>query len=195
MISVIEETKIDLLRDLGLSEGSTFGVLDQLSASESKYLKDLRINLKTALRAENLSEKESYLLALAAAVNEKNDVLIKAFEGLARQKDATDQELAETTACASLLSSNNVLYRFRHFLNKDSYHQLPARIKMNIMMSPALGKEFFELLSLAVSAINGCEQCVNSHEDSLRKLGTSEQRVFDAVRVVAVVVGLTKIIR
>lgn len=194
MISVIEETKIDLLRDLGLPEDSTFGVLDQLSASESKYLKDLRINLKTALKAENLSEKEGYLLALAAAVNEKNDVLITSFEGLAQQKDATDQELAETAACVSLLSSNNVLYRFKHFLNKDSYHQLPARIKMNIMMSPALGKEFFELLSLAVSAINGCEQCVNSHEDSLRKLGTSEQRVFDAVRVVAVVVGLTKII-
>jgi alkyl hydroperoxide reductase subunit D len=61
---------------------------------------------------------------------------------------------------------------------------------MNIMMNPVLGKEFFELMSLAVSAVNGCESCVNSHEESVRKLGSSEVRIFDAIRLAAIVKGL-----
>ena len=51
--------------------------------------------------------------------------------------------------------------------------QIPVRIRMQIMGKPVPGKEFFELLSLAVSAINGCEMCVNAHEDSLIKPGTT----------------------
>src|SRR5690606_40392949 len=70
---------------------------------------------------------------------------------------------------------------------------LPISIKMNVMMSPVLGKELFELMSLVVSAVNGCETCVASHEDSLRKLGTSEVRIFDAVRLASIVKGLTEI--
>ncbi|RZM18976.1 MAG: T9SS type B sorting domain-containing protein [Pedobacter sp.] len=56
------------------------------------------------------------------------------------------------------------------------------------------GKEFFELLSLAVSAVNGCEMCVNAHEDSLIKLGTTEERIFDAVRIASLVTATGKVI-
>jgi alkyl hydroperoxide reductase subunit D len=49
-------------------------------------------------------------------------------------------------------------------------------------------------MSLAVSAINGCEMCVNAHEDSLIKLGTSEERIFDAVRVASLITATGKII-
>lgn len=43
------------------------------------------------------------------------------------------------------------------------------------MMSPVPGKEFFELMSLVVSAVNSCESCVNSHEESVRKLGSRDE--------------------
>jgi len=62
------------------------------------------------------------------------------------------------------------------------------------MVKPVTGKEFFELLSLAVSAINGCEMCVNAHEDSFIKLGTTEERIFDAVRIASLVTATGKII-
>jgi len=54
---------------------------------------------------------------------------------------------------------------------------------MNIMMNPVIKKELFELISLAVSAVNGCESCVISHEKSVRKLGASEARIFDTLRL------------
>jgi len=76
-----------------------------------------------------------------------------------------------------------------------NYQALPARIKMNIMARPVLGKELFELMSLAISAVNGCEACVNAHEASVRQLGASEARIFDAVRLASVVRGLSLIVR
>jgi alkyl hydroperoxide reductase subunit D len=49
-----------------------------------------------------------------------------------------------------------------------------------------LGKEFFELMSLVLSAVNGCEMCVTSHETSVKSHGATEQRIFDAVRLGAI---------
>jgi lipoyl-dependent peroxiredoxin subunit D len=195
MLTATQETKIDLLRDLGLPEESNYQALEKLTETESRYLRDLRVNLKSALSGETLTLKEAYLLALSAAANEENDVLSKAFEEKAIENGADQGEVAEAIACASLLATNNILYRFRHYANKDVYEQQPARIKMNIMMKPVLGKEFFELISLAISAINGCERCITSHEASIMQLGTTEPRIFDAIRVAAVVVGLSKIVR
>ncbi|MGE5400269.1 MAG: carboxymuconolactone decarboxylase family protein [Ignavibacteriales bacterium] len=188
------ETKTDLLKDLRIEEGKNFTSLDAMVAGDTRYLRDLRINLKNTLSSENLTLKEAYLIALAIASNEKNEILICSFTGIAREQGASDAEIAEAHACASMLSINNVLYRFRHFAKNDIYHSTPAGIKMNVMMNPVLGKEFFELVSLVVSAVNGCETCVSSHEASVKKLGSSESRIFDAIRLGSVVRGLSMVI-
>lgn len=191
---MLVHTKNDLLLDLGIDQNFTSSSLNTLLVGDSRYIKDLRITLKNALKSTVLSYKETYLLAVATATNDQNEILKAAFIKKAQAAGATTEEVAETIACTSLLSSNNVLYRFRHFLGKDKYHQLPARFRMNIMMRPILGKEFFELVSLVVSAINGCELCTKSHEASLLNLGSSEERIFDAVRIGAVITSLSKII-
>ncbi len=190
-----EETKNELLADLKLQESNLSGkALELLTAGDTKYLKDLRVNLKNALFTENLRPKEAYLTALSIAVNERNNALISSFSKLAEENGASEAEMAEAVSCASLLGINNVFYRFKHFADKESYNKMPARIKMNIMMTPVLGKEFFELLSIAISAVNGCENCVKAHEASLIHLGTSESRIFEAVRLSAVVKGLSSVI-
>lgn len=188
------ETVQDLKSDLRLNGEADYSSLETMATGESKYVRDLRINLKNAINSEHLSEKEALLITLAVAVNEKNKPLIKSFTELAKEKESTDAEIAEMHACTSLLSVNNVFYRFRHFAGKESYNNMPARIKMNIMMNPVTGKEFFELVSLVISAINGCEQCVKSHEASVLQHGASEERVFDAIRLGAIVRGLSQVL-
>jgi len=190
----LNETKFDLMSDLRIDETTELSAIDEMIKGESKYVRDLRINVKNAVQSENISLKEAYLIALGVSVNEKNKVLIKSFTTLATEHDATEAEIAEVYACTSLLSVNNVFYRFRHFVEKESYQNMPARIKMNIMMNPVLGKEFFELLSLVISAVNGCEQCVKSHESSVIKLGSSEARIFDAIRLGAIIRGLSQVV-
>jgi len=61
---------------------------------------------------------------------------------------------------------------------------------MNVMMNPVLGKELFELMSLVLSAVNGCERCVKSHESSVKQHGASEPRIYDAIRLGAVIKSL-----
>jgi len=188
----LTETKIDLLKDLGLNETSVLPNLETMADGETKFLRDLRINLKNTLGSDNFSLKEAYLIALAVAANEGNKILTNAFINHAKTNNARENEIAEAIACASQLASNNVFYRFKHFIkgSNENYQAMPAGIKMNIMLNPVLGKELFELISLAVSAVNGCESCVNSHEESVRKLGASEARIFDTIRLASVVRGL-----
>lgn len=190
------ETKYDLLTDLGLDLNFSSSALDTIVKSDSRYIKDLRINLKNVLSSPNITAKESYLTALAIAVNEKNDVLKSVFTKLAESSGSSIQEIGEVFSCASLLATNNVFYRFKHFINSanDAYQNMPAGIKMNIMVNPIMGKELFELISLAVSAVNGCEQCVNSHEAAVRNAGISEQKIFDIIRLASVIKGLSVVI-
>lgn len=187
----VNETLGNLATDFGLEPAQLSGDLLRLAETEHRYLKDLRINLKNALAYPNLSRKEALMIALAVSMNDNASQLRVALEKMAVAEGLTDPELAEVAACVSLLNVNNVFYRFRHFTQKEYYQQSPAGIKMSIMMNPVLGKEFFELLSLAISALNGCEMCVNAHEAALIQAGTTEARIYDAVRCASVFRGFT----
>ena len=189
----MEETKLDLLKDLGLGESFSNKTLDLIVKTEHKYVRDLRMNVKSVMESQNLSLKETHLLSIAILSNNGNQILLESMKVKAQSLGVSDLEIADAIACASLLSANNVFYRFRHFINKESYNTLPARLRMNTMMSPVLGKEFFELISLAVSAVNGCEMCVKSHEISVIEAGSTEARVWDAIRLASVITSLGKI--
>ena len=184
----------ELLQSIGLESNYRTASLALLEQGESRYLRDLKLNFTSALTSEHLSAKECGLVGLSIAINNGNKPLTDYFTKYATEQGATAAEVAEAGACASLLASNNVFYRFRHFTGKEKYTQIPARIRMQIMARPVTGKEFFELMSLAVSAVNGCEMCVNAHEDSLIKMGTTEERILDAVRIASLVTATGKII-
>lgn len=188
------ETTQEFLDLLTVDKDYRNDTLDLLEDGKSRYLADLKLNFKNSLESDHLSKKEIGLLGIALSVNAGNGILKQFFSRYSAAEGANEAEAAEAAACASLLSANNVLYRFRHFLHKEKYDEIPARIKMNIMARPVGGKEFFELMSLAVSAVNGCEMCVKSHEASLMELGTSEERIFDAVRLASVITSAAKVI-
>ncbi|RYC68728.1 carboxymuconolactone decarboxylase family protein [Spirosoma sp. 209] len=193
MTTTLNDTAQSLLSNLGIDTTADFPVLEQLS--DNRYLRDLKINVSNVLNnSQHLTRKEALLLALSVAANEKQQLLIDAFTKAAEAEGATAAELSETLACTSLLSTNNVYYRFRHFMDKEYYTTAQAGIRMSIMMTPVLGKEFFELMSLVVSAVNGCEMCVRSHEESVLKHGASEARVLDAIRLGAVIKGLITVL-
>jgi alkyl hydroperoxide reductase subunit D len=177
------DNAVALLRELGVAEENISRQLTLLAETDARYLRDLKINVTNALKDENLTKKESFLLAYAVAVNDKAIALKEAFAQSAINEGATDKELAEVVSCTSLLNANNVYYRFRHFMNEEFYNTAPAGMRMSIMANPILGKEFFELVSLMVSALNGCELCVTSHEKTLITQGTSKQRILAAVRM------------
>jgi alkyl hydroperoxide reductase subunit D len=188
----MNETIQNLFAELLIPADHKSAGLEKLAAADNRFLKDLKLNIGAVLKSTNLTKKEAYLLSLSVAVNERSEVLINAFESLSRNEGADDAEIAEIHACTALMNTNNVFYRFRHYLPQNQYYNnTPAGLRMSIMMNPVLGKGFFELVSLVVSSLNGCELCVTSHEASVKQHGASEARIYDAIRLGAVIKSLS----
>lgn len=190
------EKALSLLNELQLNTLIDSISINKLAAVDSRTLSDIKLNFTSVMGSNNFtSKKESYLLALSVAVNEKHTALMQAFEQGAINAGATEAEIAETHACVSVMVTNNIFYRFRHFMHGTEFYQNhPAGMRMSVMMNPVLGKEFFELMSLVLSAVNGCERCVTSHEASVKQHGASEPRIYDAMRLAAVIKSICVII-
>ena len=85
------------------------------------------------------------------------------------------------------MGMNNIYYRFLHLVEDGEYQTMPARLRMNVIANHGIDKIDFELISLAVSAVNGCGLCVTSHEKKLRSHDVSREAIQSAVRIAATV--------
>jgi alkyl hydroperoxide reductase subunit D len=170
--------------------------LDTIRDAIPDYARDLKLNLGSVLTtsgAPGLSEKQIWAVALASALASRNTELTRDIETLAgAHLDPTYVNGAR--AAAAIMGMNNVYYRFLHLVEDPEYAQLPARLRMNVIGNPGIEKVDFELLSLAVSAINGCGTCVASHERQLRKHEFSREAVQSAVRIAATVHAVARVL-
>src|ERR1039458_4281606 len=78
---------------------------------------------------------------------------------------------------------DNIFYRFRHFSSNQNYGAIPARLRMQSIRTHGTDPADFELWCLAVSAVNGCQVCVDSHEQAGREKGLSAETVIGAIRI------------
>jgi len=163
--------------------------LEALKDSLPAYAKDVRLNLESVLSeggAPGLDRKQIALVALASAVAARHAPMTEAIQHFAAEH-ADEAEMDGARAAATVMGMNNVYYRFTHAVSDKEYATLRAGLRMNIMARPGCDKTTFELASLAVSAINGCAACMESHEKTLRQHGLGAQPVQSAVRIAAVI--------
>lgn len=160
--------------------------LDALRDALPDYAKDTKLNLGSLANETTLTEQQKWgsFLACAHAVGES--AVVQAFEAEAQARLMPGAAQAARTA-ASLMAMNNVYYRALHMMQNAEYRTLRAGLRMNAMMSPGVERVDFELFCLAVSAINGCGACLDSHEEELRKHGFSAAQVQTGLRIAAVV--------
>lgn len=74
------------------------------------------------------------------------------------------------------MGMNNVFYRFTHLSSNQKYGTMRAGLRMNVIRTHGIDQLDFELWCIAVSAINGCGACVDSHEKILRDKGFAEEK-------------------
>ena len=160
--------------------------LEKLRAAIPDAAKDIKLNLQSVLQGGTLSTAQRFGVAIASAVASRSPALRDALIADARAEVGA-AVIDDALAAASLMAMNNVYYRFRHLIGKPSYGEKPARLRMNRLVKPATNKIDFELISLAVSAINGCETCMLAHEKVVLEGGLTEDQVHDAVRVAATI--------
>lgn len=162
--------------------------INELKASLPDYAKDLRLNLESVLSeggAPGLSDTQIRMVALATAVASRHLPLTAAVEAHASEI-LGEQQRNGARAAAAMMSMSNIYYRFNHLVGDPEYTTMRAGLRMNVIANPGIDKLDFELCCLAVSAINGCGACVESHERTLRKHGMPAQAVQSAARIAAV---------
>lgn len=159
--------------------------LETLKAALPDYAKDLRLNLGSLAAEPALTEEQRAGTFVASAIAARNPVVTDAVIAEFGPKLST-AALEAAKAAAAIMAMNNVYYRFTHLVGGD-YPTMPAKLRMNVMAKPGVEKATFELWSLAVSAINGCSMCMESHEKAVRQHGLTAEQVQAAVRIAAVV--------
>lgn len=164
------------------------GALDSLREGLPEPARDLKVNLQSVLQDGALSVDQRWGVAVACGLASRNLRLGQALLDEARERVAP-AVVDDARAAAALMAMNNVFYRFRHMVAKDEYQTIPARLRMTRIARPAGAKADFELMCLAVSAIGGCERCIQAHEKTVREAGITAEQVVDAIRIAATVMG------
>nr|Q02BZ5.1 RecName: Full=Alkyl hydroperoxide reductase AhpD; AltName: Full=Alkylhydroperoxidase AhpD [Candidatus Solibacter usitatus Ellin6076] len=167
--------------------------LEQLLNSVPEYAKDLKLNMGGVLRQTELTEQQAWGTAVACAIAARNPQLRESVLGEAA-KHLNEQALFAAKAAASVMGMNNIFYRFRHLSTNPKYGAMPARLRMQVIAKHGSDPIDFELWCLAVSAMNGCGVCVDSHENVLREKGVSEEAVLAAIRIASTIHGLAAIL-
>lgn len=150
------------------------------------YAKDIKLNLSSLAGDETLNTQQLWGTFLVSALATRQERVISEISAEAAEK-LSSEALNAAKAAAAIMAMNNIYYRFVHLAKNKEYAALPAKLRMNVLASPGVDKVDFELWSLAVSAINGCGMCIDSHEAGLRKHNVTAEQIQTAVRIASVV--------
>ena len=160
--------------------------IETLKDALPEYAKDLKLNLSSLAAEPALNAQQRAGTFIACALAARNPVTTRAML-TSFAPSLSPEALLAAKAAASIMGMNNIYYRFTHLASAEDYKTLPARLRMNVIGKPGVDKADFELWCLAVSAINGCGVCIDSHEKILREAGFSAEQIQAAVRIAAVV--------
>ena len=149
------------------------------------YAKDIRLNLTSLAGEVSLTTQQRAGTFIATALASRNAEVTRAILSEFGPQ-LSEEALSAAKAAASVMAMNNVYYRFVHLVGGD-YARMPAKLRMNVMAKPGVEKADFELWSLAVSAVNGCGMCMESHEKVVRDAGLGQEQVQAAARIASTV--------
>lgn len=163
--------------------------IQDIRSQLNDYAKDTKLNLGKVMEedgAPGLTLTQIHAIALASAYATKQPQLIEAVAA-ETQGTLSEAEVTAAKAAATIMGMNNIYYRFVHLASDKDYASLPANLRMNVIGKPGVEKMDFELMSLAVSAINGCGMCMDAHVHEVAKAGVSKEGVQSVIRIASVI--------
>lgn len=162
--------------------------LTHIKDSLGDYAKDIKLNLSKILTkdgSQGLNELQIFGIALACSYSLKHEALVNAI--LAEAGDILDDAHKNAAkAAATIMAMNNIYYRFVHLTEDKEFAHMPAGLRMQVIMNSGIDKVDFELYALAISAINGCGMCMDSHVKTVVSHAISKTGVQSAVKIASV---------
>lgn len=169
--------------------------IDKIKAVIPDYAKDIALNLTRVLTEEGskgLTRKEVFGVALATALVTKDTMIRDAILQQARE-ELVDIDIQAIKSAVSIMAMNNVYYRTIGMLSDATFSHLPVGLRMQVISNSGIPKREFELYSLAVSALNGCAHCVESHSKIVLASGFTHEAVQSSIRIGAVIQAVAQI--
>lgn len=167
--------------------------IETLKAALPDYAKDLKLNLATVLSQTILTPQQIWGTVVASAIASRNAAVRNAVLAESRHHLSPEAfEAAKTSA--AVMAMNNIYYRFVHLVGVPDYGTMPARLRMNGLANPPVDRCDFELWAIAVSAINGCGKCLESHEHEVIAKGATREMVQGVVKIAAVISAVATIL-
>jgi len=164
--------------------------IENLKSGLPEFAKDLKLNLSSLARSTELNPQQLWGTFLATAAATRSATVLSEIADEAREH-LSEEAFNAALGAASIMAMNNVSYRAKEFLGND-YTQVRMGLRMNIIANPGVEKADFELWSMAVSTINGCENCTAAHDDVIRKEGLTKEQAWEAVKIAATVAGVAQ---
>lgn len=177
-----------------------------ISESVDKYLeseypglttsiyRDLSLNFKKLLEDGPLEPNERFMSLLSVSVSLENKPMSKLAVSLLKENSIPEEQIREAAEVAGIMGMNNVYYKFRGYLDpttRENYSR--AGLRMQSLMKPVTGKSNFEMMSMAVSVVNGCPTCITSHEKALVEIGIGTDKIHELAKLAAVCKGLSSL--
>lgn len=150
------------------------------------YAKDLRLNLTSLPTTPNVTPQQLYGLMLVSALASRSAVVIQHIAAEAALHMKPEAIMAARLAHA-LMAMNNIYYRFAHLSSDTEFATMPAKLRMSSMANPGVDKVDFEMWALAVSVVNGCGMCIDSHVKQLLTHNLSRETVQNIARIAAII--------
>jgi alkyl hydroperoxide reductase subunit D len=163
--------------------------IDALRETLVEPARDMKANLGAIAASEYLDAEQIWGTCLACAYYLGEARLRDALLVDARAAGVAPTVIEDAQAAAVIMGMNTVYYRFRHLVGKESYAKKPARLRMQWISKPRTSKATYELMSLGIAALAGCEVCIKAHEDSILASGLSEEHVHEVARLAAILQG------
>lgn len=168
--------------------------LDVLNDLLPVYARDLAQNISVLADDTTLDDQQKWGTFLACAHAVGVPAALREISAHTSQI-LTPEAVLAAKAASAIMGMNNVYYRALHLLHNKDYERLPSKLRMNILRNPGVSKIDFELWCLAVSAVNGCGLCLDSHEKVLRDHDVSSLQIQTALRIAAVVHAVSDVLR
>lgn len=167
--------------------GDLPGSLEQFGSVEP-FLRDFFMNFKKFVCTEGaLDLRQKAIVAFAAAVHGKNSEWMDVLAKRARGQGLTELQLAEIVALVATNAMYNTFFKFRDLSGSDLFSGMGVGLRAHTLSGTSFDEQTAELISTAVSTLNGCRPCTSGHVESARRLGLSDEQLLEAIQCAATV--------
>lgn len=168
--------------------------IEALRAALPAYARDIATNLMVLSEEAVLNDQAKWGCFVASAHAVGETTTLRAVEAAAETAGLSPEALDAARSASAAMAMSNIYFRAVHLMTAPDYRDLRSRLRLNRLSRPGVAAVDYELWCVAVSAINGCGACLDSHEVELRERGVSAVQVQAALRIAAVVNAVGRVL-